>query len=148
MSQYKLIIAYFIDIATQLLGHTEGEKHFFRPHEEFTNFPALSIENYRASLTDNGGDGRFQHRELSFIVVDHLHDTADDDEIDTIYDETENIGLQIINMMFKDGRNRQHKVIVDFNLNSVSWFPVKSKDNYYGHEFACSLLVPHIIPGL
>jgi len=148
MQGYQLLIDYFISLAEEFLEHTENEPHFFRSHQELVNFPALSLENYKGSLSDNGGDGRYQHRTLSFLIVDHLHDTGDDSKIDEIYDNTELLGLQIINQMFRDGRDRQDSVIVDFDLNTVNWFPVVSKDHYYGQKFSFSLLVPHIVSGL
>lgn len=146
MAAFQTIINYFNQLAVQYLEQTETEKHFFRAHEEYVNFPALSLESYRGSLTNNDGDGFFTHRDLMFIVMDHNHDTDDDSKIDTIFDEMEDLGLKLINQIYKDGKDRVNPVQFDFDTNSVSWNQIENKkDHNYGWEFTVNFLNVHIV---
>ena len=79
--------------------------------------------------------------------MDHLHDTGDDERIDTIYDEMESLGLDIINQMYLDGLNRNRPEQIDFDLNQISWTQIENKDDHnYGWLFTIFMRNNHIIP--
>jgi hypothetical protein len=140
-TRFTEIITYFRTLAAQhvAIGHSYNEKHFYRLELEEVlgslkniNYPALILEGYRYSLTDNKSDNVLKDRTGAFILIDHLHDRGDFDAIHEIWDNMEAICDDIIARICTDKRSGANKVIRNFDLNSiqVSLIANESDRNY------------------
>lgn len=130
MSKFSDLITYFETLATQHvdIGHSEGEKHFFRMEldEVLTGinrtdvaYPFLALEGYSFDFTDNRADNIIKNRKGAFMLIDHLSDPGDYDRMHQIWDELEVIGTDILLRMKRDKRNGDVPVIRDFQFDSV-----------------------------
>jgi len=144
MEKFNILKEYFEGLANTFLEPYNTNQKFYREHEDLVHFPCLILKYYQGSLSDNGGDGWFQHRTMNFDILFHLHDTANDAKIDDLLNMSEEIGLEIINQIFADSYPRSSDIQIEFDLNSVNWNPVVNfSDHQYGQNFSFSLLVPH-----
>lgn len=152
MTSYLDYTAYFEQIAIDLLAHSSVEKHFFRKGlEEFlnglstsVNYPALLLEKYDFSFTDNGADNVMKERTIAFTICDHAADIEDYDRIDEIMSFTEGIVDQIYNRMRKDMSPPQHDFLKNASLGSMRVTPVENKgDGNYGFFVSIGILTYH-----
>ena len=126
--QFSELIAYFKTLATQhvAIGHTANEKHFYRleleeilTNHRDINYPSLILEGYRYSLSDKQSDNVMKERIGAFILIDHLHDDSDFDEMHELWDRLETICDDIIVRIKSDKRNPAARALRDFDLGSV-----------------------------
>lgn len=152
MTSYLDYTAYFEQIAVDLLGHSSQEKHFFRKGlEEFlnglstqVNYPALLLEKYDFSFTDNGADNVMKERTIAFTICDHAADIEDYDRIDEIMSFTEGVVDKIYNRMRKDMSPPQHAFLKNASLGSMRVTPVENKgDGNYGFFVSIGISTYH-----
>lgn len=152
MTSYLDYTAYFEKIAIDLLEHSSAEKHFFRKGlEEFlnglstsVNYPALLLEKYDFSFTDNGADNVMKERTIAFTVCDHAADIEDYDRIDEIMSFTEGVVDKIYNRMRKDMSPPQHEFLKNASLGSMRVTPVENKaDGNYGFFVSIGISTYH-----
>ncbi len=152
MSKYLDYIAYFEQIAIDLLGHSDTEKHFFRKGlQEFlnglqtsVNYPALLLDRYDYKYSDNGSDDVNKERTVAFLVIDNAVDTEDYKRIDDIYNSTE----EIIDQIFNRVRDNMHYPKDDFlkfaQINNVQVSPVQNyADSNYGYFVTMDIASHH-----
>lgn len=140
MTKYTDYTAYFQQLAIDLLGHSDTEKHFFRKGlDEFlngmtgqVNYPAMLLEKYDFKYSDNGADNVMKPRTVAFIICDHAKDTEDYNRQDAIMDSTEEIVDKIYNRIRRDIRPPQHDFLKYASLGNVQVSPV---DNYADGNF-------------
>lgn len=143
------MVAYFRQLATEhkSIAHSETEKHFFRYEldEVLTglprgmNYPAMVLEGYRFSLLDNKSDNVIKRRDGAFMLLDHIPDTGDYDNIHRVWGDLEEIGDDIIARIRQDKRNPDSPVR-DFNPSSVEAALLSTEfGNLYGIRFTFTM---------
>lgn len=151
VSQY---ISYFEGIATnhKEIAHKKTEKHFYRMNVEEVltglrsdiNSPALILESFEGSLTDNKSDNILADRIGAFMILKKV-ETDNFTQEHEYLDDCERIGLEIIKRMRRDARVNpiQNRLLKNFDLNKVNWQKVGPVfDNYFGYRFVFSLVDP------
>lgn len=151
-SKFKDLIAYFRNLASShtSLQHTDEKKHFFRFELEEVltgirsaiNYPALILEGYDFSYTDNNSDNLIKARNGAFILLDHATHPDDFDRIDTIYDEMEVIADDIIAKIKADKRNANIPFIAGFDFNKTEGQMLKGEDQTFGIRITFSIESP------
>lgn len=141
-ARFSEIITYFRTLAAQhiAIGHSYSEKHFYRLELEEVlgslkniNYPALILEGYRYSLNDQKSDNVMKERTGAFVLIDHLHDRGDFDQMHTIWDNMEAICDDIIARIKADKRNTACKAVRNFDLNSIQVALIANEtDRNYG----------------
>jgi hypothetical protein len=135
MTTYTDYTNYFKGIAEQFLGHSENEKHFFRKGlDEFlnglstdVNYPALLLDNYDFSFSDNGADNVMTPITAAFMIIDHVKDIGDYDLIDQVMDSTKEIVGLIYNQIRRDIAPPQHIFLNEANMSNVRVSPLFNK---------------------
>ncbi|MDF1547099.1 MAG: hypothetical protein P1P88_04720 [Bacteroidales bacterium] len=152
MSKYTDYTNYFKKLATELLGHSDTEKHFFRKGlEEFlnglstnVNYPAMLLEEYDFRITDNGADNVMKPFTAAFIICDNVPDIEDYDRQDTVMDSTEEIVDKIYNRIRAAIRPPYQEFFKYAQLGNVQASPVKNKaDGNYGWYVTIEILSIH-----
>ncbi len=127
-TKFSDLIQYFKTLATQhvAIGHSANEKHFYRfeldeilTNIRDVNYPALILEGYRFSLNDKKSDNVMKERTGAFVLIDHLHDGFDFDEMHELWDRLETICDDLITRIKSDKRNPAAVAVRDFDLGSV-----------------------------
>ena len=141
-TRFTEIITYFRTLAAQhvAIGHSYNEKHFYRLELEEVlgslkniNYPALILEGYRYSLTDNRSDNVLKDRAGAFMLIDHLHDRGDFDAMHQIWDNMEGICDDIIARIIADKRDSAIKAIRNFDLSTIQVSLIANEtDQNYG----------------
>jgi len=134
MSKYTDYIAYFEQLAVDLLAHSVTEKHFYRKGlEEFlnglqtnVNYPALLLDKYDYKYSDNGADNIMKDRTIAFLVIDNAPDMEDYERIDNIFDSTEQVIDQVFNRVRQDMHYPKHDFLKYANMNNVQVSPVEN----------------------
>lgn len=126
--KFGAYIAYFERIASEhkLIKHTLKEKHFFRfeldevlsglPHK--LNFPALILEGYSFEFVDKLSDNPIKKRNSAFILLDHVPDIGNYNDMHRIWDKLEEIGDDIL-ARIRTERRKPVSPIRDFSITSV-----------------------------
>jgi len=140
-TKFADLISYFQTIAETHLSilHTSTEKHFYRLEIDEVlsglsdiNYPALILEAYSLSYSDNKSDNPLKTRSGAFILLDHVVDPNDFDTIHSNLDALEVIGDDIISKIRKDKRDSTIKIVKDFKLDSVE---VSTVSNIVGNDW-------------
>ena len=130
MPNFSDLIQYFENIARNHVDirHSDSEKHFFRMEIEEVigginrtdvKFPLLILEAYSFSLSDSRSDNLLKNRSGAFILLDHISDPSDFDQIHEKWDNLEQIGTEIAIRLKHDKQSRLIPVIRDFNFDSL-----------------------------
>ena len=140
--KFSDLVQYFKDIATKhkSIGQTPGEKHFYRFEIDEVlsglkniNYPALILEGYRCDFTDDLADNILKNRSGAFILLDHVNDIGDFDQIHLVWDNLENIADDILIRIKRDKRDSFNKTIKDFKIGSVEYsLLANEQDRNYG----------------
>lgn len=149
---FSELIQYFRMIAAQHIeiGHSYAENHFYRFEidEVLTglktiNYPALILEGYRCSFTDQLSDNILKQRSGAFILLDHLNDPGDFDAMHEIWDKLEVIGDDIITRIKNDKHNPETRVIRDIDIGSVEYTLIANEqDNNFGIRITFMISTP------
>jgi hypothetical protein len=152
MTKYTDYTAYFEQIARDLFGHTDIEKHFFRKGlEEFlngmvstVNYPALLLLKYDYTYDDHGADNMMKVRTIAFIVCDHVSDQEDYTATDSACDITEVLVDKIFNRIYKDIREPRHEFMQYAELGNVQVTPIENyADGNHGYFVTIQILSHH-----
>ncbi len=152
MTTYLDYINYFQQIAIDLLGHSDSEKHFFRKGlEEFlnglqtsVNYPALLMDKYDFKYNDNGSDDVNKVRSIAFLLIDNAKDTEDYERIDNIYNDMELIVDKIINRIRRDIHHPKNDFLKFSNMNNIEVTPVNNyADGNYGYFVTVDIYSHH-----
>lgn len=130
MAKFSDLITYFENMARlhKDIAHTDSEKHFFRMEVDEVlaginrtdvNYPMLILEGYSFDFTDNLSDNILKNRRGAFILMDHVADMSDYDEIHEKWDELEVIGDEILAKIRSDKRNPATPVVRSFDFNAI-----------------------------
>lgn len=126
--RFGAYIAYFERLAAEhkLIKHRPGEKHFFRfefdevlsglPYK--INYPALILEGYSFEFVDNLSDNPVKKRNSAFILLDHVPDIGNYNDMHRIWDKLEEIGDDILARIYTEKR-KPISPIRDFSITSV-----------------------------
>lgn len=113
------------------INHTNTEKHFFRLELDelltalptTANFPALILEGYDIALSDPLSDNAMKKRNGAFVLMEHLPDPGDYQDIDEKWDFLEEIADDIIALMKEDSKDRTNPAklpIRSIDLDSIT----------------------------
>lgn len=155
MSLINHYIGYLEDLCTRhvSIGHSAQEKHFFRMHELLTdltgrvNFPAVIIENYQFSLRDQQTNNILKAHRITFSVLKHLQNDQDWDQVEQIWQDCEEIGMDLLIRAYNE-RYSLEEPVVDIDLNDVETELIEgSIERTYGVRFTVTLVSrqPHIM---
>lgn len=153
-SKFSDLIAYFELLATQhkSIGHSDNEKHFFRLELEEVfeqekpgiGYPALVLEGYGISYSDQGSDNVQKSRSGAFILLDRVEDPNDFDLKHEKWDELERIGDDLLVRMLSDKRSHQVAVVRDFSINETDGALLQTDLNEVGVRYTYRLSSPLI----
>lgn len=129
-AKFSDLVSYFRNLASKhkSIRHSESEKHFFRfetdevlggLNRSDVNFPMLILEGYSYDFTDNKSDNLLKNRHMAFMLMDHLQDMTDYDELHNLWDKLEEIGDDILIKIKSDKRNPLTPVVRSFDFDSV-----------------------------
>lgn len=91
-------------------------------------YPAVVME--KASYKYSGEEIAYtKDRDYLIFVMDHVDDTGDYDQIDSVTDKCEQILDELFNQILEDKRQRKYKFILGFSLPGTEAEPVYNKDN-------------------
>ena len=94
--------------------------------------PALLLESHSSALSGNGV-ANFNHRAISFLVMDFAGKITDYDKQEEVLNECENICLDIISLMIKYNSDKTHWLFGKFDVSKVQIEKVGPLwDNMYG----------------
>jgi hypothetical protein len=151
-SRFSDIIAYFKKLASEhiSIGHSEDEKHFYRYEIDEVlgglkdiNYPAFILEGYRYGYIDNKSDNFLKERTGAFILLQHLDDIGDYDQIHQIWDDLEEICDDIIARIKADKSKKEARAVKDFNLGSVNVALIANEhDRSYGVRCTFTIASP------
>jgi hypothetical protein len=151
-TRFTELVTYFENIARAhvAIQHRSDEKHFYRFEldELYTglsgiNYPALMLESYNLGFTDNRSDNVLKNRGMAFMLIGHVTDASDYDAINSLYDELETIGDDILARMRADKNDKNVKVIKDFDLSKVEVSIVSNQVGLdYGLRYQFELTSP------
>ena len=100
-----------------------------------TKYPLLLLISYDFTYTENNSNNRTKNLDGSFIIFDQVTDLGSYDEIDTVFNDTEQIGEDIIAYL---------KALNDRNNLNSGWFHITETsgehigpiaDNFFGTKF-------------
>lgn len=153
MTNYTDYTTYFKQLATDYLGHSPEEKHFFRKGlEEFlngmqtsVNYPALLLDKYDFKYDDNGSDSVRKIRTVAFIICDHNPDGEDYEKTDAIQDSCELIVDKIYNRLRKDIAPPFDQEFLRYaQMSNVQVSPVENyADGNYGYFVTIDIFSLH-----
>lgn len=146
-AKFSELVSYFEDIAKKHkeILHKDNEKHFYRFEldEVLTamcndiNYPAMILEGYTLDYSDSNADNVIKRRSGGFILLDHVDDTKDYDEIHAVWDKLEAIGDDILVKILDDKRTRATKVVRDFDIANCNGQPLEVQElGQYGIRFS------------
>lgn len=124
-----------------LVGHTDTEKHIFRKGVlEFlegladdVNYPAILIEKADFSFKDNLADNIIKTREFAIMVVDHVPDHNDTEDIENKQANCEIIADKILNRMQEAKHYEKPDFMHAFSFNNITGSEIKNEtDSNYG----------------
>jgi hypothetical protein len=144
-------VAYFENLARmhEQILHTDSEKHFFRldPDEYLiglksdVNYPALMLESYDCDFTDREANSILKTINGAFAILKHLDEEGDTASMHLIWDECEQIGLDILVRAYNEKYIRTG-LIVNLDFNTVNMQLLHNEaDRAYGCRFTFSILV-------
>ena len=148
---FSQFVSYFENLARlhTAIRHTDTEKHFFRMElDEVLDginrtdvaFPMLILEGYSFDFTDNKSDNPQKNRRGAFMLIDHVSDQSDYDQIQSAWERMENIGDDILLRIMEDKRRLSVKEIRGFELSSVEGLLLASELNgNYGIRFSYTI---------
>lgn len=130
MAKFSDLIKYFQGLAETHIDilHSEQEKHFFRfeidevlagINRSDVNFPMLILEGYNFGYTDNKSDNLLKNRRGAFVLLDHISDPTDHNELHDVWEELEVIGDDILLKIKADKRNPNTPAVRDFDFASA-----------------------------
>lgn len=154
--KFSDLVQYFKDIASKHkgIGQKANEKHFYRFEIEEVlsglkniNYPALILESYRCDFTDDLGDNILKNRSGAFILLDHVNDIGDFDQMHQVWDNLENIADDILIRIKRDKRDSFNKTIKDFKIGSVEYsLLANEQDRNYG--IRCTFTISSPLTGV
>jgi hypothetical protein len=157
MSFINEFVSFFENLARQHVHilHQDEEKHFFRLEiEEYlssipssVNFPAFVLEGFDLSFFDRETNSILKNVNCAFAVLKHLEHEQDVDAIHQIWDECENIGLDILVRIYNEKFTRLGLIYkLDFNT-VIANLVANDAGRSYGVRFTFTLMVrqSHII---
>jgi hypothetical protein len=130
MTKFSDLVGYFKDIAVKhkSIGHSDLEKHFFRfeinevlagLNRTDVNYPMLILEGYNFDYTDNKSDNLLKNRNGAFVLLSHINDPTDYQDIHEKWDALESIGDDILNKIKSDKSNPLTPVVRSFDFQNV-----------------------------
>jgi hypothetical protein len=151
-TKFSDLVQYFSMIAAQhvAIGHSYAENHFYRFEIEevltglkHINYPALVLEGYRCTFTDQLSDNILKQRTGAFILLDHLADLGDYDAMHRIWDNLETIGDDIITRIRNDKHNPESRVIRDIDIGTVEYTLIANEqDKNFGIRITFVITTP------
>ncbi len=140
--KFSQVVSYFETLAREhkAISHSDFEKHFFRYEldEVFTgvhsqmNYPALVLEGYGFSFTDNASDNIIKRRTGAFILIEHIPDPGDYNYIHQIWDKLEEISDDIIARIRADKR-KPGSPVKNIDMSSINGSLISTEfGNLYG----------------
>ena len=154
MAKFSQLVSYFENLARlhKDIGHTDSEKHFFRMEVDEVlaginrtdvQYPFLILEGYSYDFTDNKSDNLLKNRRGAFMLIDHVSDPSDFEAIQTVWENMEEIGDEILVRMKADKRNPLAPAVRDFDFSSVEAMLIANEmDGNYGIRFTYVLTSP------
>jgi hypothetical protein len=144
-------VSYFEGLAKthESILHNDSEKHFFRldPEEYLVglksdvNYPALMLEGYDCNFTDREANSILKSINGAFAIIKHLEEEGDTAGMHEIWDECEQIGLDILVRTYNEKYVRTGIIIkLDFNTVNMQLL-ANEADRAYGCRFTYSLIV-------
>jgi hypothetical protein len=124
--------------------HTAKEKHFFRFELDEVliglkgdiNYPAIILEGYDISYSDQNSDNIMKSRGSAFTVLFRLNKNDSVLDIQSLYDKAEQIGEDFIVRMRAIKEGRKSKVLRDFTLNDSPGLMISNPgERTYGMRF-------------
>ena len=143
--KFSAFVAYCEQLASKHINiqHSEQEKHFFRLELEEVltglpggiNYPAFILEGYRYGFEDAKSDNPIKKRSGAFILIDHVSDPGDYNQIHEVWDLMEEIGDDILAKIKADKYNATSPVYA-FNVETVEGKLIATElGNHYGIRF-------------
>lgn len=142
--KFSAFVEYCKQLATEhmLIRHSDTEKHFFRYElEEIltglqnANYPAFILEGYRFGFKDARSDNPIKKRSGAFVLMAHVADPGDYNQIHEVWDKMEAIGDDIFARLKQDKREITSPVY-DFDLASVEGSLIATElGSHYGIRF-------------
>ncbi len=154
MSKFSQLVSYFENLARlhKDIGHTDSEKHFFRMEVDEVlgginrtdvKHPFLILEGYGYDFTDDKCDNLLKNRRGAFMLIDHVSDQTDFEAIQTVWENMEEIGDELLVRMKSDKRNPLAPAIRDFDFSTVEASLLANElDGNYGIRFTYVLTSP------
>lgn len=154
MSKFSQLVSYFETLARlhKDIGHTDTEKHFFRMEVDEVlaginrtdvKYPFLILEGYSYDFTDNKSDNLLKNRRGAFMLIDHVSDSSDFGAIQTVWENMEEIGDELLVRIKADKRNPLVAAVRDFDFSSVEAMLIANEmDGNYGIRFTYTLTSP------
>lgn len=150
MLKFSDYIAYheYLAIQHKSINHRANDKHFFRFELEdvFTTlsddvkFPAYILEGYDFDFKDSLSDNVMKGRNGAFMILFYCGDETKYSLINTLYQQAEEIGDDIVTRMIADKRNRNVEVIRDFDISATQGKMIaNASKGYYGMRYEISL---------
>lgn len=133
------------------INHKLVEKHFFRFELEdvFTtlgdkvNFPAYILEGYEFNYEDSKSDNVIKSRNGAFMILYYCGDETKYDLINSLYEQAEKIGDEIIARMLADKKSNKIPVVRIFDISATRGRMIaNSAQGYYGMRYEISLKGP------
>ena len=130
MTRFSDLVSYFRELAVKhkSIAHSSMEKHFFRfeinevlagLNRTDVNYPMLILEGYNFNYTDNKSDNLLKNRHGAFILLDHIADPSDYEDIHNKWDALEQIGDDLLNKIKADKSNPLTPVVRSFDFQNV-----------------------------
>jgi hypothetical protein len=154
MSKFSQLVYYFENLARlhKDIGHSDHEKHFFRMEVDEVlaginrtdvKYPFLILEGYSYDFTDNKSDNLLKNRRGAFMLIDHVSDSSDFGAIQTVWENMEEIGDELLVRIKADKRNPLVAAVRDFDFSSVEAMLIANEiDGSYGIRFTYTLTSP------
>ena len=102
--------------------------------------PCLIMEGYKFNFTDNRSDNILKTRSGAFILLDHVSDIGDFDEIHSTWDKLEIIGDDIL-ARIKADKNKTGTPVKSFPIENVEAHLLATDiGNFYGIRFTFDIL--------
>jgi hypothetical protein len=149
-AEFADLVSYFEKLAREHteIGHSATEKHFYRFEVEELligmatkiKYPALVLEGYDFLYQDSGSDNVIKKRNGAFMLLTHVKDPLDFNEIAQAIDRLEMIGDDILVRMKADKADRKVPVLRGFNIFESDGLMLRvAQTGQYGLRFSFSL---------
>ncbi len=126
--RFSALVDYFKRIAVEhrQIQHDDTHNHFYRFEVDEVlsgihslRYPALILEGYRFSFGDQKADNPVKKRQGAFILLDHVTDPGDHDQVSTRYGITSKISGMI--SWHESGQTSGIPILLSGILTSRVW---------------------------